>query len=64
MTQSSPDKTVTNAPLQPSYVSGISTLPLLGDTIGANLDRTTARSEVRRGNAGVLRRDSEHADIA
>jgi fatty-acyl-CoA synthase len=43
MTQSSPDKTVTNAPLQPSYVSGISTLPLLGDTIGANLDRTTAR---------------------
>src|SRR3712207_6588034 len=27
----------------PSYASGTSTLPLLGDTIGANLDRTAAR---------------------
>jgi fatty-acyl-CoA synthase len=27
----------------PSYASGTSSLPLLGDTIGANLDRTTAR---------------------
>ncbi|GAA1702687.1 AMP-binding protein [Fodinicola feengrottensis] len=28
---------------QPSYSSGISTIPLLGDTIGDNLDRTAAR---------------------
>jgi fatty-acyl-CoA synthase len=27
----------------PSYASGTSTVPLLGDTIGANLDRTAAR---------------------
>src|SRR3954452_12539823 len=31
------------APALPSYASGTSTLPLLGDTIGANLDRTAAR---------------------
>ena len=31
------------APALPSYTSGISTVPLLGDTIGANLDRTAAR---------------------
>jgi fatty-acyl-CoA synthase len=30
-------------PALPSYASGTSTLPLLGDTIGANLDRTAAR---------------------
>ncbi|GAA4889354.1 AMP-binding protein [Saccharopolyspora cebuensis] len=30
-------------PAQPSYASGISDVPLLGDTIGANLDRTAAR---------------------
>ena len=30
-------------PRLPSYVSGISAQPLLGDTIGANLDRTMAR---------------------
>ncbi|WP_409330694.1 AMP-binding protein [Trujillonella humicola] len=30
-------------PLVPSYASGTSTVPLLGDTIGANLDRTVAR---------------------
>lgn len=30
-------------PAQPSYASGTSTVPLLGDTIGANLDRTAAR---------------------
>src|SRR5919202_190428 len=30
-------------PALPSYSSGPSTLPLLGDTIGANLDRTAAR---------------------
>jgi fatty-acyl-CoA synthase len=28
---------------EPSYASGTSTVPLLGDTIGANLDRTVAR---------------------
>ena len=28
---------------EPSYASGISTAPLLGDTIGANLARTVAR---------------------
>src|ERR687885_17795 len=32
------------APAQPSYASGTSTVPLLGDTIGANLDRTAARA--------------------
>lgn len=31
------------APALPSYSSGTSALPLLGDTIGANLDRTAAR---------------------
>jgi fatty-acyl-CoA synthase len=31
------------APALPSYTSGTSTVPLLGDTIGANLDRTAAR---------------------
>lgn len=31
------------APALPSYTSGASTVPLLGDTIGANLDRTAAR---------------------
>jgi len=31
------------APALPSYSSGTSTVPLLGDTIGANLDRTVAR---------------------
>ncbi|NYF96659.1 AMP-binding protein [Janibacter cremeus] len=30
------------APAHPSYTSGISNTPLLGDTIGANLERTTA----------------------
>ncbi len=30
-------------PELPSYVSGTSTVPLLGDTIGANLDRTVLR---------------------
>jgi fatty-acyl-CoA synthase len=30
-------------PALPSYGSGTSTVPLLGDTIGANLDRTAAR---------------------
>ncbi|HST99189.1 MAG TPA: AMP-binding protein [Geodermatophilus sp.] len=30
-------------PALPSYSSGISTVPLLGDTIGADLDRTAAR---------------------
>jgi fatty-acyl-CoA synthase len=31
------------APALPSYSSGTSSVPLLGDTIGANLDRTAAR---------------------
>ncbi|SDF55102.1 AMP-binding protein [Klenkia brasiliensis] len=31
------------APALPSYTSGTGTVPLLGDTIGANLDRTAAR---------------------
>ncbi|MDQ4092456.1 MAG: AMP-binding protein [Actinomycetota bacterium] len=31
------------APALPSYVSGVSELPLLGDTIGDNFDRTVAR---------------------
>ncbi len=31
------------APALPSYSNGTSTVPLLGDTIGANLDRTAAR---------------------
>ena len=31
------------APAHPSYASGTSTVPLLGDTIGANLDRTAER---------------------
>ena len=30
-------------PMEPSYASGTSTTPLLGDTIGDNLDRTIAR---------------------
>ena len=29
--------------MEPSYASGTSTTPLLGDTIGGNLDRTVAR---------------------
>jgi fatty-acyl-CoA synthase len=32
-----------SAPALPSYSNGASTVPLLGDTIGANLDRTAAR---------------------
>jgi fatty-acyl-CoA synthase len=34
---------VATEPTQPSYSSGTSDVPLLGDTIGANLDRTAAR---------------------
>ncbi|SDY22512.1 fatty-acyl-CoA synthase [Saccharopolyspora shandongensis] len=30
-------------PAQPSYASGVSDVPMLGDTIGENLDRTAAR---------------------
>ncbi len=30
-------------PVLPSYVSGVSEVPLLGDTIGDNFDRTVAR---------------------
>ena len=32
----------TSAPLVPSYASGTSDVPLLGDTIGDNFDRTVA----------------------
>ncbi|NLU69920.1 AMP-binding protein [Streptomyces sp. HNM0574] len=35
------------APAVPSYASGPSTVPLLGDTIGDNLDRTAARFPAR-----------------
>ncbi|MGY1607506.1 AMP-binding protein [Geodermatophilus sp. SYSU D00700] len=41
MTQPAPGPAT--APALPSYASGTSTLPLIGDTIGANLDRTAAR---------------------
>jgi fatty-acyl-CoA synthase len=34
---------VTAVPALPSYVSGVSEVPLLGDTIGDNFDRTVAR---------------------
>ncbi len=34
---------MTAAPALPSYVSGVSDAPLLGDTIGDNLDRTVVR---------------------
>jgi fatty-acyl-CoA synthase len=34
---------MSTTPALPSYSSGTSTVPLLGDTIGANLDRTAAR---------------------
>jgi fatty-acyl-CoA synthase len=37
-----PEQRPAQPPL-PSYASGVSALPLLGDTIGANLDRTAAR---------------------
>jgi hypothetical protein len=33
--------------LLPSYVSGTSEVPLLGETIGANFDRTVAADPVR-----------------
>jgi len=39
---SEPGETAT-APAPPSYAGGTSSLPLLGETIGANLDRTAAR---------------------
>ena len=39
--------------MEPSYASGTSTTPLLGDTIGDNLDRTIAR--VRRPRGARLR---------
>src|SRR6478609_6811835 len=43
MTQADEDPRAPTAPAAPSYASGISAVPLLGDTIGANLDRTAAR---------------------
>jgi fatty-acyl-CoA synthase len=43
MTSIPMNKPVTMAPAVPSYASGTSAVPLLGDTIGANLDRTAVR---------------------
>ena len=43
MTQTSSNTSIGHPPALPSYANGASTVPLLGDTIGANLDRTTAR---------------------
>jgi fatty-acyl-CoA synthase len=43
MTQSTPDNPARPAPALPFYASGTSTVPLLGDIIGANLDRTAER---------------------
>ncbi len=43
MIQANSDRTTGHAPAVPSYANGISTVPLLGDTIGANLDRTAHR---------------------
>ena len=43
MIQANPDRPAAATPALPSYASGISTVPLLGDTIGANLDRTARR---------------------
>jgi fatty-acyl-CoA synthase len=36
------DRPATTAVSSPSYASGTSTIPLLGETIGQNLDRTVA----------------------
>ena len=49
---SAPSRTSTATPAPvipavPSYASGTSTVPLLGDTIGANFDRTVARFGAR-----------------
>src|SRR3954467_10700772 len=41
-----------NAPALPSYSSGTSTVPLLGVTIGANLDRAAARGGDREALVG------------
>jgi fatty-acyl-CoA synthase len=43
MIQANPDRPTAATPALPSYASGTSTVPLLGDTIGANLDRTAQR---------------------
>jgi fatty-acyl-CoA synthase len=43
MIQANPDRPAAATPALPSYASGTSTVPLLGDTIGANLDRTAQR---------------------
>src|SRR3954465_810050 len=39
--------------MEPSYASGTSTTPLLGDTIGANLDRTIERFPDREAPVSV-----------
>ena len=43
MTQTSSDTSTRQPPVLPAYANGASPVPLLGDTIGANLDRTAAR---------------------
>jgi hypothetical protein len=40
--------------LLPSYVSGTSEVPLLGETIGDNFDRTVAADPAREESAGIL----------
>jgi fatty-acyl-CoA synthase len=42
-----PMSTVTSVAALPSYASGVSAVPLLGDTIGGNFDRTVARDPDR-----------------
>ncbi|HXV94839.1 MAG TPA: AMP-binding protein, partial [Pseudonocardia sp.] len=60
----------TTAPAVPSYASGISDVPLLGDTIGDNLDRTAAAQpdaealvEVQTGRRWTYARLREDADV-
>jgi fatty-acyl-CoA synthase len=48
--------------VEPSYVSGVSSTPLLGETIGATFDRTVARFDVRE--ALVSRHQDERYSYA
>jgi fatty-acyl-CoA synthase len=48
--------------VEPSYVSGVSSIPLLGETIGATFDRTVARFDVRE--ALVSRHQDERYSYA
>jgi len=40
--------------LLPSYVSGTSVVPLLGETIGDNFDRTVAADPAREESVAIL----------